>query len=294
MKEQFRAKLLLAGSMAVFGTIGIFRRYIPLGSSVLAMTRGFIGMLTLLLIMRVQRKRLAVQDIRRALLPLLASGVAMGADWILLFEAYNYTSIAVATLCYYMAPIFVIAASPFCLGERITGKKLLCILLAVAGMVFVSGVLQEGDASYTGVLLGLGAAVFYAAVIVINKKIQGVSAYDKTVVQLATAGTVLLPYVLLTETGAHAALTPPVIGLVLLVGAFHTGATYAVYFASIEKLPAQTVALFSYIDPALAVLLSAWVLREPLGGYELMGIVLILGATLLSELPERTPAKSAA
>ena len=276
-------------SMVIFGTIGIFRRCIPLPSSLVAMTRGLIGMLFLLLVMALRKRGMNRAAVRRKLGLLCLSGAAIGVNWILLFEAYNYTSVATATLCYYLAPMFVILASPLVVGERLTAKKLICVLAALLGMVFVSGVLEAGGGSsdLKGVLLGLGAAVLYASVVLMNKQLGDVPAYDRTIVQLGSSAAVLLPYVLLTEDMGALTFTPGTIGLLLVVGIVHTGIAYALYFGSLMQLKAQTAAILSYIDPVVAVLLSALVLREHMSLLSGLGAVLVLGAAVVSELPSR-------
>ena len=282
-----RALFSLIFSMVIFGTIGIFRRHIALSSGVLAMARGFIGAAFLLLIIALKREHLSKAAIKKNLWLLILSGACIGCNWILLFEAYRYTTVATATLCYYLAPIFVIMASPLILKERLSGRKVLCVLVALAGMVFVSGVLQvdfTGLAELKGVLFGLGAAVFYASVILMNKKITDISAYDKTIVQLVCAATVLVPYVLLTGELAVAEWSGIGFVLVLVVGILHTGVTYALYFGSMAHLKAQTVAIFSYIDPIVAILLSAVLLQEKMDGLTILGTVMILGAAVYSEL----------
>lgn len=283
------ATFKLTLSMVIFGTIGIFRRYIPLPSSLVAMTRGLTGMLFLLLVMVLRKRGMNRTAVRRKLGLLCLSGAAIGVNWILLFEAYNYTSVATATLCYYLAPMFVILASPLVVGERLTAKKLICVLTALLGMVFVSGVLESGGGSsdLKGVLLGLGAAVLYASVVLMNKQLGDVPAYDRTIVQLGSSAAVLLPYVLLTEDMGALTFTPGTIGLLLVVGIVHTGIAYALYFGSLMQLKAQTAAILSYIDPVVAVLLSALVLREHMSLLSGLGAVLVLGAAVVSELPSR-------
>lgn len=283
------ATFKLTLSMVIFGTIGVFRRYIPLPSSLVAMTRGLIGMLFLLLVMVLRKRGMNRAAVRRKLGLLCLSGAAIGVNWILLFEAYNYTSVATATLCYYLAPMFVIPASPLVVGERLTAKKLICVLTALLGMVFVSGVLESGGGSsdLKGVLLGLGAAVLYASVVLMNKQLGDVPAYDRTIVQLGSSAAVLLPYVLLTEDMGALTFTPGTIGLLLVVGIVHTGIAYALYFGSLMQLKAQTAAILSYIDPVVAVLLSALVLREHMSLLSGLGAVLVLGAAVFSELPSR-------
>ena len=286
MLKKYRYDISMIAVMALFGTIGIFRRYIPLPSGVVAMLRAAIGMLFLLLWMLVKRQRPQLAAIRKNLWPLLLSGVFLGFNWVLLFEAYKYTSVAVATLSYYMAPILLILLAPLFLGERLTLKKGICAVVAFVGMVLVSGVMQTGIGTageLRGILLGLLAAALYAFIVLINKKLVGISATDKTVVQFAVSVVVLLPYVLLVEEVDMALVTPVVVLLMFLVGVLHTGLAYAVYFGAVGKLPAGTVALYSYIDPVLAVLLSALLLKEPLGVLGIVGAVLILGAAFVSE-----------
>ena len=275
-------------SMIIFGTIGIFRRLIPLSSGLVAMSRGLIGVLFLLLVMRLRGDGMDRAAVRRKLPLLCLSGAAIGVNWILLFEAYNYTSVATATLCYYLAPMFVILASPLVLREKLTLRKLACVSAALLGMVFVSGVLEaSGGAGLKGVLLGLGAAVLYASVVLMNKQLGDVPAYDRTIVQLGSSAAVLLPYVLLTENLGALTFTPGTIGLLLVVGIVHTGIAYALYFGSLMQLKAQTAAILSYIDPVVAVLLSALVLREHMSLLSGLGAVLVLGAAVISELPNR-------
>lgn len=289
MNETLKSKLLLIMSMVIFGTIGIFRRYIPLSSAALAMVRGFIGMLSLLIIISLKKQKLDIPAIRKNAVMLFCSGAFIGINWILLFEAYNYTTVAVATLCYYMAPVIITLLSPLVLKERLSVRKVLCILVALFGMVLVSGVLGEKNenSDFRGVFFGLGAAVFYATVILMNKKLAGVPTYDKTIVQLGSAGIVLVPYVLLMGNAAQGEITAFAVIMVLVVGVVHTGLTYALYFGSISALPAQTSALFSYIDPVVAIILSALILSEKMGAMEIIGTVCVLCATAVSELPER-------
>lgn len=281
------SKARLAFSMAVFGTIGIFVRSIPFPSSFIAMARGFLGVAFLLLLNLFGKKRIDFAAVRKNIFVLLASGAAIGVNWILLFESYNYTSVATATLCYYLAPIFVTLASPFVLKERLTGKRLCCVLGALLGMVFVSGVFEGGAVGgkdLKGILLGTGAALFYATVMLLNKKLKDIGDTDRTIFQLFFAAVVVMPYVFFTENVASFEFGAKAVLLLAVVGVVHTGFSYTLYFGSVGRLPAQTTALFSYIDPVVAILLSAVVLRERLSLFDIIGAVLILGSTLLGEI----------
>lgn len=290
MNKVTAARFELIASMVIFGTIGIFRRYIPFPSSFLAMVRGFIGALFLFVLMLILRKKPDMAAIRSNLLLLLISGGCIGFNWILLFEAYNYTSVATATLCYYFEPTFVILFAPIFLHDKLTPKKFFCVLPALIGMVFVSGFLEVGvknTGEIYGILMGLGAAALYATVILMNKRMGKIGAYDRTAIQLFFASVVLVPYVLFTDAMEGLSLSPFNVMMTAIVCVVHTGLAYALYFGSFELLPAGTLALFSYIDPVVAVLLSALILREKLTVYTIIGAVLILGAAIWSELPEK-------
>lgn len=280
-------KIKLILSMTIFGTIGLLRRYIPYPSSVIAFVRGAVGAIFLILLHLLRKEDFPKEQIKKNLLLLCISGALIGANWICLFEAYRYTTVSVATICYYMAPIFVILASPFVLKEHLSIKKGLCSCIALLGMIFVSGVIETVFQGITGVLFGLCAAIMYAIIIILNKFIRDLSANIRTMFQLGAAAITLLPYVLLTENLSVLTITPTIVILLAIAGILHTGITYALYFGSIATLEAQTVALFSYIDPVVAILLSLLFLKEPMSLLSGIGVILVLSATIISELPEK-------
>lgn len=284
--DTVKSKFYLVASMIIFGSIGVFRRYIPLPSGMLAMLRGFIGALFILIIMLVKKQLPDKKAIKNNLVYLLSSGAMIGFNWILLFEAYNFTSVSTATLCYYMAPIFVIIASPIVLKERLTTKSILSAIIALLGMTLISGVYNASfkyDNQVKGIILALGAAALYACVIICNKKIKDIDSYNKTLIQLTSAGVVLIPYSLIAEDYIRYEFKPFIILLVFLVGIVHTGLAYSLYFSSIKALKAKTIAIFSYIDPIIALILSSLILKESMSFSEILGAVLILGAAFFSE-----------
>jgi len=286
--ESAKSKLMFLTAMFIFGSIGIFRKYIPLPSGMIAMCRGFIGVAFLLIVMLVIGRKISKEAIRQNLVILCISGALIGFNWILLFEAYNYTTVATATLCYYMAPVFVILMSPIVLQEKLTVKKLICALVALVGMVFVSGFFEVGISNVselTGVFFGLGAGLLYGIIMLLNKKLHDIEGYDKSLVQLFMAAAVLVPYVLMVEGDAVAAVTwtPLIVVMTLVVGIIHTGFAYTIYFGAMGGLKAQTIALYSYLDPIIAVILSAVLLSENLSLAGWIGAGMILGATMVAE-----------
>ena len=279
---------MLSASMLIFGTIGLFRRAIALPSALIAFFRGAIGCAALLLFVALRRRALPALPRRLACL-LALSGALIGVNWIFLFEAYDRTSVSVATLCYYMAPTFVIVLSALLLREKMTAKKALCALLALVGMALVSGVAETGlppASELRGILFGLAAALLYAAVVLLNKSLPAVDPYAKTTLQLGLAALVLVPYLLAVNAFSAMLWDARTLGLLLVVGVLHTALCYALYFASMDGLKTQTVALFSYIDPVAALLLSALLLHETLTPLGIFGALLILGSAVVGELGE--------
>ena len=261
-----RARLGLIVSMTVFGTIGLFVRRIEITSAELALCRAGLAAVFLLLSFLVTRRRLCLSEIKKSLWLLLASGAAMGINWMLLFEAYKYTTISLATLSYYLAPVLVTALCPLLFHEKMTRAQFVCFLMSTLGVALIigSGGVQGSGSDVRGILFGVSAAVFYAAVILLNKYITGVPALERTFVQFLAAILVLTPYVALTS-GFHPGVmsTTGWVNL-LIVGLVHTGLTYCMYFSAIRALPGQESSLLSYIDPIVSVLVSVLLLGEPL------------------------------
>ena len=285
-KNDKRSMAMLITSMVIWGSIGIFRRYIPLPSAVLAASRGIIGSLFLALFLKLRGRKIRGSLTGKQIAWYAAAGALMGFNWLLLFEAYNYTSVAIATLCYYMMPVFVMLASAVVFKDRLTAGKLACVGICLLGMLLVTGVVGgelPAAGAGKGILMGLGAAVLYACVVLMNKKVSGADGYEKTVVQLLASSAILAPYVLHTGLGASE-MNGFGLLMFLIVGIVHTGIAYALYFGCTDGLRAQTVAIFGYLDPIVAVLLSALLLGEPLTVPMIAGVVLVIGGAVASEI----------
>lgn len=277
-------KLRLLAAASIFGTVGIFVKFCTVPSSFISMTRGLIGAACILVAILMKGK-VDKESIKRNLVKLVAAGAVMGFNWILLFESYKYVTVAVATLCYYLQPVFLTLVAPFALKEKIDKKKLICILVALLGMGFVSGVFGIGN-KYNpfGLLLGIGSAVLYAIVVLLNKKLDNIDSKESTMTELLSAGLVMIPYYLITGGVGETHINLTTIVMLAVISLVITGFTYVIYFDSVQHLPAQTVAIFGYLDPVVAIILSSLLLKEPFGINAAIGAVLILGSTLVSEL----------
>lgn len=280
------SRWMLIAAMSIFGTLAPLVRNIPVSSGELALYRAVLAALLIGAYLLATRQRIDFKAIGRELPLLLISGMAMGINWILLFEAYKYTTVSVATLSYYFAPVIVTVVCPFLFREKLTGKQVLCFTMSTVGLALVIGItnLGRGGNDALGIAFGLGAAVFYAAVILVNKFIKGVAGIHRTFLQFLAAIVILFPYVALSGGVSLGNLNMTGWVCLLIVGLVHTGITYCLYFSSLKELPGQQAAILSYIDPLVAIIIGVLVLGEPLTLPQLIGGSMILGFTLWNEL----------
>ncbi len=283
---KMNAKLMLSISMIIFGTIGLLSRNIAVSSGELALYRAVLASVLLIVYLLIKNERIHFKEIKKELIFLLLSGMAMGINWILLFEAYKYTTISAATLSYYFAPVLVTVICPFLFREKLTKIQIICFIMSTIGLVLITGIGNVGESGtdLIGILFGLGAAVFYATVILLNKFIKKVEGIHRTLLQFLAAIIILIPYVCFTGGCSLGNLDSKGWICLLVIGLVHTGITYCMYFSALKELKGQEAAILSYIDPLVAVLISVVVLGEPMSGWQIVGGVFILGFTLWNEL----------
>ena len=292
MKKIMNPRLMLIASMAIFGTLGPFVRNIPVSSGELALYRALLAAILLVLFLIVTGQKIPFKKIKREVPLLLASGIAMGINWILLFEAYKYTTVSVATLSYYFAPVIVTVVCPILFKEKLTVKQIVCFIMSTVGLVMITGVADSGgESNMKGIMFGLGAAFFYASVVLFNKFIRNVDGIHRTFLQFIAAILVLLPYVIFTSGITLGGMNSKGWVNLLIVGLIHTGITYCMYFSSLKELPGQKAAILSYIDPLVAVVISVTVLGETMTLWQIIGGALILGFTLWNEISPKNKIK---
>ena len=288
MRKTVSPRWMLIASMSIFGTLGIFVRNIPVSSGELALYRAVLAVLLISVFLLITKQKIPFANMKKELPLLLASGVAIGINWILLFEAYKYTTVSVATLSYYFAPVIVTLVCPILFKEKLTKKQFTCFFMSTVGLVLITGLGEVGGGKdFIGILFGLGAAAFYATVILLNKFIRNVEGIHRTLLQFIAAVVTLVPYVLLTGGVTLGGLNGFGWANLLIVGLIHTGVTYCMYFSSLKELPGQKAAILSYIDPLVAVLSSVTILGESMTLWQVIGGMLILGFTLWNEISPR-------
>ena len=286
MKRFLDPKLMLIVSMVIFGTIGLFVRNISVSSGELALYRAVLAALLIGCYLLLSKQSIPFAQIKKELPLLLLSGIAMAFNWILLFQAYKYTTVSVATLSYYFAPVIVTVACPILFKEKMGAKQWICFAMSTLGIVLITGIgdLSGGSNHFIGIIFGLGAACLYATVILLNKFIKKVQGIHRTFLQFIAAIIVLIPYVSLTSGFTLGSLNVKGWVFLLIVGLIHTGVTYCMYFSSLKELPGQKAAILSYIDPLVAVLCSVLILGEAMSLMQIIGGLLILGFTLWNEI----------
>ncbi|WHY99611.1 DMT family transporter [Peribacillus simplex] len=272
-------------SMIIFGTIGLVQRYINLSSSETALLSSSIGCLFLMFVFFMMKKSISWKLMKANASILFLSGIALGGNWIFLYQSYDYTTITNATLGYYFAPVFVMILSPIILKEQLPIKKIVCIGVAILGMLLIvgNGISASGKGDLLGIFFGLVAAAFYAALMLLNKFIQNMDKLEITIIQLGTTALLLLPYVLITEGFSILEVSRSSIPFIILLGIVNTGIGFWLFFSGMQKLKGQSIAMLSYVDPFVAILISAVILQEQMTFVQMLGGTLFLGSTFVSE-----------
>lgn len=291
-----RERLKYICAVTIYGTIGAVLRYCDLPSEIVVLFRGIIGSSMIYMFVRAQGRKPDFAAMRGKMKFLVLSGIMLGLNWVFLFAAYLKTTVAIASLLNYMAPIIVLLVSPFVLHTKMTAKKMICVLVAFFGIVLVSGVLTgpipeiPGGNHPQGMFFGFLAALGFVGIVLCNQKTSEINAFDKCIVQLGVSALTVLPYAVLHNVGKTLTVNPRSIFILIILGVVHTGIAYSMYFGPMGVLPVQTVAICGYIEPVVSVLSSALFLREPMTIFGVIGAVCIIGAALVSELPEKQKA----
>lgn len=271
-------------SMLIFGTNGILVHHISLASSQIILMRTLIGglLLTLIVLLRGGFDR---AGIRADLLPLLLGGSVLGLNWVALFEAYRQLNVSLATLIYYVGPILVLLFSPLLFREKLNSRKITSVVFVAVGLVCISGSIALRGMSMRGLLTAVVSALFYAAVIIFNKRITHTGGLQTAALELDIAFVIVLIYMMLTVGPPHPAVSD--IPWIAVIGLVNTGLAYLLYFSGLQKLPAQSAALISYVDPVSALVFSALFLHETMTPVQILGAVLIIGGAVFGELKSR-------
>lgn len=288
MTTNSRSRMELIVSMMIFGSIGAIRRFSDLPSSVMLWMRAAISIVVILLILRIAHKKLDLKAIQRNWKILVCSGLLLCINWVFIFEAYKNTAVSVASLCYYTQPAFVILITAIFYKEKHSSRSIVCVVIALLGMIPVSGIFQSSSTTigFLGVVEALIAAILYAMDIIVSRDIKDVSPYDATLVRMAVSCVVLFVYSLFTEDYRALTFNTRSILVTIILGVVYSGLVYVLYYSAIRYVKSAEIAAISYIDPLESVLLSVFLLHEPISVFTVVGAIMILGSTLFNELAE--------
>lgn len=269
-------------SLLLFGFNGIVASHIPLDSTHIVLLRSLLGSMSLLAFFFLSGHRFSFTGRGQDVLLICLSGAAMGASWMLLYEGYQRIGVATASLLYYCGPVIVMALSPLFFREKLTYVKLIGFSAVCAGIVLINGL--SGEAlNVIGCICGIGGAVFYAVMLILNKKARSVDGMENSLLQMLSATATTVLFLLCREQLSFSVTEGRVWLWILLLGLVNTGFGCWCYFSAIGALPVQTVAVCGYIEPMSAVVFSALLLREHMTPPQLLGAVLIVGGALFAE-----------
>ncbi len=276
--------LMLIIPSILWGSIGIFIDGILISSTQVAFFRLLFASITLAFIYLFSKNKVSITEFKKSLIKLALAGSFIGANWVALFEAYRRSSVSIATVVYYIAPLIIISASPYIYKEKLTLSKITGILLAFLGMCAVSLSASSGQVQISGILFAVLGAVLYASACLINKSIRNISGFNVAMIELMI-GTIVVgiyTFILMGET-----ITYPgdkyMINLIIL-GVVHTGIAYGLYMTAIQRVPMQTTAVCSFGEPLFAIIFSVIILGERMSGIQITGAVLIIGGAMFAEL----------
>lgn len=269
-------------SLLLFGLNGIVASHVALNSYEIVLSRTFIGSFFLVMIFLAGRKKPQALKHKKQLAFLLVSGAAMGASWMLLYEAYNLVGVSIATLAYYCGPIILMILAPAVFKERITAAKIIGFVAALLGMLFVNGARLLSDGLSWGLACGILAAFMYCFMVIFNKKAKDVTGLENAACQLIVGCVVAAIFNVFKHSGAIYVPSGSIIPM-LVLGIVNTGMGCYLYFSSIQRLSAQSVSICGYLEPLSALVFSALLLGEQLSPIQIVGAILILGGAAFSE-----------
>jgi drug/metabolite transporter (DMT)-like permease len=270
-------------ALLIFGSNGVIVSHIAMSSSEIVLCRTVIGGICISIVSLLHHERLAVKGHHQQLFFLFIASIALGANWLFLFEAYQHIGVSLATLACYCGPVIVMILSPFLLQEHLTVPKLLGIIAVCIGMICVNGIDVANSGLSWGLFCGIMAAASYAILIMAAKKTAGISGMVCSAFQLIIASVMVAIFLAVTGPAAIT-LTGETVFYIILLGLFNTGFACYLYFMGLQNLPAQTASIYSYIEPLSALFFAAVFLGEALSLLQLTGAVLILGGVMAAEI----------
>ena len=280
MKQDYFKYIL---GLLILGSNGVIASMISMSSYEIVLTRSFFGGCFLWFLILLTRQELKFKTYKKELIYMVISGVAMGVNWMSLYEGYTQIGVSLSTLLCYCGPILVLILSPLFFKEKLTPPKIIGFIAVMIGLLLINkGSLSEGKTLW-GLLCGIIAAVSYAVMLISNKKAKHISGIENAALQILFALITVALFVIFKQ-GLNIHIQPTDWIPVLILGIFNTGVGIYLYFSPISKLPVQSVAICGYIEPLSAVIFSVIFLGEVMLPIYILGGILIIGGAMFGEL----------
>ena len=269
-------------ALVLFGSNGIIAGNIAMSSYEIVFLRTMIGSALLIVLFLAGKGRLHIRQHPRDALFITLSGIAMGASWMFLYEAYQQIGVGLASLLYYCGPVIVMALSPVIFKEKLTAPRLAGFTIVLAGIILVNGN-AAGGLNVWGTFCGAMSAVMLALLIMLNKQAKEIAGMENSVIQLTVSFLTVATFVALRQ-GIRMEVPIEAWPWVIVLGLVNTGIGCYLYFSSIGGLPVQTVAVCGYLEPLSAVVFAALLLGESMTGLQVVGAACIIGGAMVGEL----------
>lgn len=276
-------------ALILFGLNGIVASHISMNSYEIVFLRTLIGSILLILLFLIGKGKFHIRTNKRDTLFIVLSGIAMGASWMFLYEAYQQIGVSFSSLLYYCGPVIVMVLSPLIFKEKFTVPKIVGFVTVLAGIVLVNGATSVGMNKW-GIFCGGMSALMYFFMVTLNKQAKKINGMENSVIQLVVSFLTVAVFVGFKEAfvihvpnGAWP--------WILVLGIVNTGIGCYLYFSPLSKLPVQTVAICGYLEPLSAVVFAAVLLRERMTPLQIIGAICIIGGAMIGELYKKSTYK---
>lgn len=270
-------------ALLLFGLNGIVASHIAMSSYEIVFLRTLIGSVLLIAIFLINKGKFHIKQNKRDALFILLSGVAMGASWMFLYEAYQRIGVGFASLLYYCGPVIVMILSPLIFKEKLTTSKIVGFIIVLIGIVLVNGKTAASGNNTWGLFCGAMSAVMYFFMVTLNKQSKSITGMENSVIQLTVSFLIVAIFVGFKQ--AFVIHVPgEAWGWILILGIVNTGIGCYLYFSPLAKLPVQTVAICGYLEPLSAVVFAALLLGEKMTVVQVIGAACIIGGAMVGEL----------
>ncbi|HJJ29338.1 MAG TPA: DMT family transporter [Methanocorpusculum sp.] len=280
-----KAALLLTLSVLITGANGILANSTGETSAQIVFLRTLIASLFMLALFLVTRHKFTFYKNPRDFALIAASGCSMGISWLFLYEAYLEIGVSLATLLYYIGPVIIMILAPVLFKEKHTPANLLGFGIVLAGVLLVNGIAVKNGVVPFGILCGTLSAVFYACMMAFSKKITVMKGIENPMFQFIFSFLIVALYVSFTGGyGFMLAISPHDWLMFAILGIVNTGIATTLYFVTVPRVKARSLAVISYFELLSAVIFSAIFLGEILTPLQIAGTACIVGGALFAEL----------